>query len=391
VDQARANAEANAEKGLQGVAPALAKGHPLELLALASSLLTVVDARSKQPFERPSGTRGPDALSKQDLVKSLLGLDGREASALLAAVSVLSRDEAVRDLVGQRLASRADRLPDWVTGLGAAEVYRAVEMAHVLGDSETLVLGVRWPGGHELCVALEVDHNLGSVLKDGFAVDMSAETVVGSMKSHVAGNPDITFRDIDLADARSRATEAIDLGAVTVPRFESTTWPDCRPLVEWLLGLLPDGGKGYRRPEWGEDRLAELSSQFFASRFAEGLDGPDFASLLDTVLGFAVNYGPGDPLRWSPSSVEIFVEDLVPRKVVADVEHLSKLPALLRGLVRFCHDRRGVRPELTAGTLARIGELEPEYQRTVRSPRPQGAEALLAAWDALAGQGARGS
>ena len=49
--------------------------------------------------------------------------------------------------------------------------------------------------------------------------------------------------------------------------------------------------------------------------------------------------------------------------------------------MRFCHAERGIRPELTRDTLAAIDLYEPEYRRTIRSVRPQGPMALLAAID----------
>lgn len=50
---------------------------------------------------------------------------------------------------------------------------------------------------------------------------------------------------------------------------------------------------------------------------------------------------------------------------------------MLRALVRYSHAERGIRSDLTDEVLASIDEEEPEYQRTIRSPRPQGPAALL--------------
>ena len=100
------------------------------------------------------------------------------------------------------------------------------------------------------------------------------------------------------------------------------------------------------------------------------------------MIWFGVDYGPGDPLRWSPVAVEIILVNWIPRKIVADAVYLSKAPELLRAFVRFCHAERGIRTELTRDTLAAIDVYEPDYQRTIRSPRPQGPMALLAAMGA---------
>ena len=44
--------------------------------------------------------------------------------------------------------------------------------------------------------------------------------------------------------------EAVEKGAITFPPFETDTWPASRPLTEWLLRFLPEGGTGYVRPNW---------------------------------------------------------------------------------------------------------------------------------------------
>ena len=164
---------------------------------------------------------------------------------------------------------------------------------------------------------------------------------------------------------------------MTIPPIETETWPACRPLVEWMTSLLPDGGTGYERPEWPDEALDDLARRFRASPFAAGVDDPD--DLLSSLLWFGTDYGPGDPMRWSPAAVEILLLDWIPRKIVADVEHLTRGPELLRAFIRFCHHERGIRPGLTEETVAAVDEFEPEYQQLIRSDRLQGPEALLAA------------
>jgi hypothetical protein len=151
-----------------------------------------------------------------------------------------------------------------------------------------------------------------------------------------------------------------------------------------MVGLLPGGGTGYERPEWTPTQRQELAEQFLASPFAADLTvDDDLRELLDDVLWFGTDYGPGDPLRWSPVAVEILLADWIPRKIVAGVPSLTQAPDLLRAFIRFSHAERGIRSELTAETLAAVDELEDEYQALIRTPRPQGPAALLARMGAL--------
>ena len=80
-----------------------------------------------------------------------------------------------------------------------------------------------------------------------------------------------------------------------------------------------------------------------------------------------------------PVAVEILLADWIPRKIIESPDFLRKAPDLLRAFIRFCHAEREIRPELTDETLAAVNKHEPEYQRAIRSARPQGPMALLAA------------
>ena len=354
----------------------LASGEPLDFLGYASTLLAAVDLRGQNPFEREHDGR-PERATLPTLIESFAEVVLPETTALLAALAELGPDELTRARARLALAMRPHPLPDWLARLGEASVYRAVESTHVLGDGDNVLLGARLPG-HELTAVIYIDHNLGTVVKDAFPAPGPISEVAGRLRE-AADDPDVRLRDIGLADARSRVAEAIEVGAITFPPFETETWPASRPLTEWLLRLLPEGGTGYVRPAWSEAAKKKLTNRFFGSEFGKPLDDADHRDLLDQFLWFGTDYGPGDPLRWSPVAVEILLADWIPRKIVASPGYLSKAPVLLRAFIRFCHAERKIRPTLTDQTLAAVNEYEPEYQRVIRSPRPQGPMALLAA------------
>jgi hypothetical protein len=360
------------------VAEALSSGHPLGLLALASGFLAATDPRGRGPF----GPGPPDDRSlppREEIVGTFFEVPLPETSALLTAIAVLTGDDVLGSRVRREVAARAHVLPLWLAELDRARPHdRVLEMAHVLRDGENLVLGVTLPGGPELSLAVYVDHNLGSVAKDGFVVPGALPDLVELMRSET-DDPDVMLTELDPADARARITEAVEHGAMVFPPLETETWPACRPLVEWAVGLLPAGGRGYERPEWSEADRQALAERFLASPFAAGLVDPDSRELLDDLLWFGTGYGPGDALHWSPVTVEILLADWIPRKIVADVRYLAKAPTVLRALIRFSHAERGIRAGLTDETLDAVDQWEPEYQATIRSPRLQGPEALLAA------------
>lgn len=355
----------------------LASGDPLDFLALASSLIAALDPRRDNPFEWARDSDSP-RLTLAEFTDSFIHTDRIEATAMLAALAALVDDEFLRARVRRELAKRDHALPPWLTGLGGATAGGAVVMSHVLGDGDNVMVEVTMPTGHSLTLVTYIDHNLGTVVKDAYPVADSLKNVVSLMKSS-GDDPDLTFNDLNPADARERITAAIERGAMTYPPYETDTWPACRPLVEWVTRLLPPGGTGYVRPTWDEQATAELAQRFFASPYGVTFDDRDHRSLLESFLWFATDYGPGDPLRWSSVAVEILLLDWLPRKIVAETSYLSLAPDLLRAFVAFCHAERGIRASLTAETLEAVDRYEPEYLEAISSPRLQGPEALLAA------------
>lgn len=169
---------------------------------------------------------------------------------------------------------------------------------------------------------------------------------------------------------------------MTVPAFETETWPAARPLVEWVVRHLPVGGRGHVRQEWSDDDRRALIDEFVVS----DLGRDDDRDVLEPLLWFGCEYGPGDPLRWSPVAVEILLTDWLPRKVIADAAYLGAVPDVLRRFIRFSHALRDIRPSLTDETLAAVDRWEPEYRQAIAAPGPRGPAGLL---EALGVHGAR--
>lgn len=254
-----------------------------------------------------------------------------------------------------------------------------MQMSDVLGDGDNVMVGVRLSTGEELSAVVYIDHNVGTLVNDAFVVGQSIDDLLSFMQEKVGDHPDTSFANLSAADAKKRIVDAIHRASITIPPFETETWPACRALVEWMIRFLPDGGQGYERPEWSEAERRKVRERFFASPFAADLDDPDHRSLLNSMVWFGCDYGPGDPMRWSPVAVEILLVDWIPRKLVDDVEYLTMAPEVLRAFVRFCHAERGIAAHLTAETLDALDRWEPGYQASIRSPRLQGPAALLAA------------
>jgi hypothetical protein len=356
----------------QGLRRGLRSDDPLELLAHVSGMLTAVDPRSRNPFGHDEPKIGLD-----DLVESFVGTDFAETTAALTVIGVLTSDRQLAKRLDAVLSTRRQPMPPWLTVLDRAEITGVSMTTHVLGDGDDYFIEATLPTGEALTALVYVDHNLGTVVKDAFIIPDRLAVVLDRVEESMV-DPDQTIEDVAPAKVRAIVSDAIDHGARMYPPLESDSWPACRPIVEWLTRMLPEGGSVPQRPEWSEAALAALRDDFFASPYGQALDNDDERSLLESLNWFGTDYGPGDPLRWSPVNVEIVLADWVPRKIMAEPAYLSKLPDLLRAFIRYCHAHRGLREMHTQETLAAVDHWEPEYQRVIRSDRPQGPAALLA-------------
>jgi len=371
VDEAPRTHQPEDQQLILGLRKALRSDHPVDFLGAVSSIMAAADPREHNPFSHDE-----PHVDLEQLLESFVGVDIAETTAALTVIHSFVSDELAAARIGKELTRRRQPMPAWLNRLYEVEITGVMEMTEVLGDGDDYFLEAALATGENFTALVYVDHNLGTVVKDAFVVPGPLDLVLPRMKELMT--PDQTIAAVDAAQTRAIVTEAIDHGALFWPPVESDTWPLCRPLVEWLVRRLPEGGPVPARPEWSDDQLEALRAEFFASSYGRELDRPDERSLLESLNWFGTDYGPGDPLRWSPVNVEILMTDWIPRKIVAEAAYLAKVPNLLRAFIRFCHDHRAIRRELTEETLAAVDHWEPEYQRLIRSSRPQGPAALIA-------------
>jgi len=348
---------------------ALHDWHPITFLDLMSTMLT-----ASEPKRDPMAGPVEPAASLDVLVESFEEVDLTATTGALHLIAELTADEVLAARIRRTLALRQQRLPAWVTRLAEVEVAQVVEMRHVLRDGENYFLDVRLPDDFRMTVCVYVDNNLGRVVKDAYTLDQPWEVVHERILETV--EPDTTVEPVDMAHARAVLEAALEIEAIMFPPMQSESWPACRPLVRWLVGKLPGG---VTLPDFeipSDKELDEIAEAFLRSPYGKGFDDEDHRRLLEVIIGFGAMYDVGDPLRWSPVNVELMLVDRVPRKVVEKPKVLTKLPQLMRAFIRYAYDVRGLRRELLREALDSVDRWEPEYQRLIRTPRLQGAEAL---------------
>ncbi|MDT5092228.1 MAG: hypothetical protein QOH60_1591, partial [Mycobacterium sp.] len=288
------------------------------------------------------------------VLTGLIGVRNRETTTLLAVIAELLVDDPAPQLRCRRaLAERGEHLPRWITALPRVDVYRAVRRTNVFGDVDELVIGMRLDGGHELTVAVQIDHNmLSSVVDAGVVPDPIDEALARVAES----SSDVSVFEMSLADARVWIEDALNKPALAP---QTDMWPLYRALVQWLIGRLPEGGEHQSRAGDGESN--ELCDRFFATSSAAPFTDSSHRELLLELF----ETGTGDPLRWSAARVEQAIggtpysEDSLPLEVALDA------PDLRRAFIPYAHAQSGIRDELTSRTLAMVDALRSSYKREV--------------------------
>ncbi|WP_209305661.1 hypothetical protein [Mycobacterium sp. PS03-16] len=328
-------------------------GHPLDLLGMVSMLIesTVPDPLAWLP-NRPQR----ETVDLDRLLDGLIGTPIPETSALLAVLAEFLEDADLRQRCRHEVAARDDELPDWLADLAHVDVFRAARMTHVLGDNDEVLLGAALAGGDELTCVAFIDHNQLSAVKDAFPVPDSVDNVI-RIAAENNTDPDITFVEMSLADARAWIDHGLQQHAVFMDQTD--TWPACRPLLRWLIRHLPEGGAKYRAPMSDGASLETLCDDFFASA-----SGAPFSQRLhgDMLLGLLSD---GDPVRWSVPRVRRALRDSWYDEFSTPVEVAIDAPELLKSFIPFAHAQSGIREALTAEALAAVDAAAPAYREAV--------------------------
>lgn len=303
--------------------------------------------------------------ARDELVRSFSAAEHAETSAALLAIACLTGDPELRRRARREIAEHGHVLPRWLAELHhGTPVDRAVEMSTVFRAADTLIVGVTLPGGHPLTAVVRIDNELGTVATDGYVVESPLDVVVELLSRD--DDPDSRTRDASPADARARLTRALDEIDLGPGKVNSEQLDESRPLVEWMLSLLPEGGADGEPPELSEDELDGIAEGFLASPFGPSWADGELRPLLDEVLAAGSTNGIGDPLVWSRRNVGNL---LAPRWRFFDdaTPHLDRAPELLRDLIRHGHAERGLRLQLTMDALSEVDAHADAFRATVRA------------------------
>ncbi|SFF21848.1 hypothetical protein SAMN04488582_101926 [Mycobacterium sp. 455mf] len=204
-----------------------------------------------------------------------------------------------------------------------------------------------------MTVAVRIDHNMLSSVADSV---VSAEPIDKALPRVGKTSTDTDIVEMSMADARAWIEQAFTMSTF-VP--ETETWPLYRPLTQWFVMQLPEGGAHRSPTDWAA--AEEVRDKFFATDLAAPFTDPGHRELLLELF----ETGSGDPLRWSEIRIEraigrpCYDDTYIPLEIVLDA------PDLLRAFIPYAHAQSGIRDELTGRTIAMIDRLRSRYKREI--------------------------
>lgn len=318
---------------LRGGRELLAIDDPLEAESWASAMLgtfykVAVPLDARDELER---TLWPAVVSKAEAMNDPAALAVLEALAAVADEHVAAMVRAA----ASRLKAAGTAAPAWAQEIGSAVYESAWMLTDVFGDHEAYFATFRYPGRKPHLVNALYDKAMGEIIKDGFVGYFK-----GDPRSFVNVEPGVSVADADPGLMARRVLDAIESGDMYLDNAWTPEFKQFLALILARMRRLPVAPPS-QLPEPPDARTRQkLIAEFVASPHAPG-DADEVDAIASLCLDYSCDYLGEDGLRWSPIVVEQFMLDYLPRRVSLSLEQVRRLPAALRGWVRFALARRG--------------------------------------------------
>jgi hypothetical protein len=316
----------------------------------------------------------------QPLLSELLRIGGRGAALAILGLAEVE-DGELGGLAKEALdqAGLWASLPQWASDVGESAIVGAAVMRDpVFDDARTVFLESRHRDGAMLALGVLIDRNLGGIAKDVLLAD-SIDEVERTMHAHAGEQPvELVLERVEPGIAAGLIEDAIEMTDMTWGAPVAEDYWHGRALAVLRCDQTPGIVPAEDPTEMPEAERDALRAEFLASPEGAGFaaDG-DEAWAAALAINFAADYAGGDPLRWSPVVVELFLADWVPRKVFTTPGFVAALPGALDAWVRFAARKRGVPEPAAALTRGAITEFSEEMREQASDPALAGPSKQL--------------
>jgi len=357
---------------LNGGAELLEIDDPLEAEDWASQMLGMfykppVPLDARLALER---SLGPRIVQGAEHMRNAKGL------AILCALAAVTGDELGAREAAARMAAHGVPRPHWAEEAGQPEFLGGWTVADPFGDQIGYYLTFRYPGRAPHMVMALYDENLGGIIKDAFLGELRDGA---DPRNLLQTDPDVTVQDADPAEAGARIGAAIATGDQFLENDWTKDFKKTRALLLARLHLLPArkparrsrAASGESADRWASEKAREaLIQEFLASPTAPKRE--ETLPIVDHCMVARCDFGDGDPLRWSPIAVELFMLDYLPRRITLSFAEINALPEVLTAWVRFALTKRGLAERFVVETEEAVQRYTAEFRKAVTDPHSFG-------------------
>lgn len=357
---------------LKGGSELLEIGDPLDAEHWASMVLGLF-YKMPVPFEV---SQEVERTLLPKLVQGAERMRNRAGLAVLCALASVTRDEEAQ-AAAERMKAHGVAPPPWAADIGRPDLLETWTAADPYGDQVGYYIVFRYAGRRQHLVLALHDENLGGIIKDAVAAPLADGAVVSELMGR---DPDVEVRAADPAEAAQAIVTAVANGDMFIDNDWTRDFRENRALLlsrAWYVLDMQGEARpvshrtpsaGFETP--GLDQQEALIQEFLASPLGAGLsvDHEVALAVLDHCMTARCDFGDGDPLRWSPIAVELFMLDYLPRKASLDFAQITALPEVLTAWVSFCLSKRGLEEHLIRETQEAVARYAPEFRKAVTDP-----------------------
>ncbi len=351
-------------EALAGGREILEEDDPLFAESWASAILGAF-YKPPLPFE---ARQELDASIGPAIVRGAERKANREGLALLRALAAVTGDDIGAREAAERLAARGVPEPSWAAQIGTPAFVSAWAIADPYDDLVGYSMSFRYEGRPPHTVMALYDESLGGIIKDASVGEIPAGTDPRRLLEQQDGG--VRVDDLDGGVAAARIARAIARGDLFLDNEWTVDFRETRALLLARTRLFPAAALPETLRTLDAEAQEALAQEFLASPFA-----PDLAetlAIVDHCLIARCEYGAGDPLHWSPTVVELFMLDYLPRKATLDEAQISAVPEVLSAWVRFALTKRGLEERWIVETEEAVAECAPELESAMGDPESFG-------------------
>jgi hypothetical protein len=343
------------------------------LLDSLRGLETAAPMDAELTAARIARTLSPDPEMAEQFVADVEERGTTTALAVLRGLAALASDE-LADFAGRA----ADRLraagvpdPSWRGAVDDVRCTTAYRMTEEFGDGEDVVVIFKRPTGDRYAFVSFIDHNIGGILKDCWAVD-DPDNLLHRLRKQVEAEDDMVLAKIPPSEAAGRLLRALDMTARTIGAPVSDDFVETAPLLHarvrrsmprpmsWWRLLRADG----LLVQSTDDAQLQATLDEFLAATPDGRDR-SVQFVASTLVEYDHTRKAGRPGLWSVTQAEVFLRFWLPRHVAFDAADRAAVVPVMSQYVEWAARRAGHEPSRVAKTIEAVrfhgADLEDAY------------------------------